>query len=81
VTAEQLHGADREQAWQQIVAAVPRFSGYQQKTDREAAAFVSRTASSHSASTAGARSASAPGAADGVTRPRRVVPGLGQHDG
>jgi deazaflavin-dependent oxidoreductase (nitroreductase family) len=35
VTAEQLHGADREQAWQQIVAAVPRFSGYQQKTDRE----------------------------------------------
>lgn len=35
VTAEQLHGADREQAWQQIVAAVPRFAGYQQKTDRQ----------------------------------------------
>ena len=35
VTAEQLHGPDREQAWQQIVAAVPRFAGYQQKTDRE----------------------------------------------
>jgi deazaflavin-dependent oxidoreductase (nitroreductase family) len=35
VTAEQLHGTDREQAWQQIVAAVPRFAGYQQKTDRE----------------------------------------------
>ena len=35
VTAEQLHGTDREQAWQQIVATVPRFAGYQQKTDRE----------------------------------------------
>jgi deazaflavin-dependent oxidoreductase (nitroreductase family) len=35
VTAEQLHGTDREQAWQQIVAATPRFAGYQQKTDRE----------------------------------------------
>jgi len=35
VTAEQLHGTDREQAWQQIVAAAPRFAGYQQKTDRQ----------------------------------------------
>jgi deazaflavin-dependent oxidoreductase (nitroreductase family) len=35
VTAEQLHGADREQAWQQITTAAPRFAGYQQKTDRE----------------------------------------------
>ena len=35
VTAEQLHGAERETAWQQIVAAAPRFAKYQQKTDRE----------------------------------------------
>nr|WP_062341706.1 nitroreductase/quinone reductase family protein [Herbidospora sakaeratensis] len=35
VTADQLHGAEREQAWQQIVAASPRFAGYQEKTDRE----------------------------------------------
>ncbi len=35
VTAEQLHGAEREQAWQQIIAAAPRFAGYQRKTDRE----------------------------------------------
>ena len=35
VTAEQLHGAERDQAWQQITAAVPRFAGYQQATDRE----------------------------------------------
>jgi deazaflavin-dependent oxidoreductase (nitroreductase family) len=35
VTAEQLHGAEREEAWQQITAAVPRFAKYQQKTDRE----------------------------------------------
>ena len=35
VTAEQLHGAEREQAWQQIVTAVPRFAQYQVKTDRE----------------------------------------------
>ena len=35
VTAVQLHGPDREQAWQQIVAAAPRFAGYQQKTDRQ----------------------------------------------
>jgi deazaflavin-dependent oxidoreductase (nitroreductase family) len=35
VTAEQLHGAEREEAWQQIAAAAPRFADYQQKTDRE----------------------------------------------
>ena len=35
VTAEQLHGAEREQAWAGIVAAAPRFGQYQQKTDRE----------------------------------------------
>jgi deazaflavin-dependent oxidoreductase (nitroreductase family) len=35
VSAEQLHGTDRAAAWQQIVAAAPRFGGYQQKTDRE----------------------------------------------
>ena len=35
VTAEQLHGAERAQAWQQIAAATPRFAQYQDKTDRE----------------------------------------------
>jgi deazaflavin-dependent oxidoreductase (nitroreductase family) len=35
VTAEQLHGTERAQAWQQIVTAAPRFAKYQQKTDRE----------------------------------------------
>jgi deazaflavin-dependent oxidoreductase (nitroreductase family) len=35
VTAEQLHGTERDQAWQQIAAAAPRFDGYQRKTDRE----------------------------------------------
>jgi deazaflavin-dependent oxidoreductase (nitroreductase family) len=35
VTAEQLHGAKRDQAWQQITASVPRFAKYQEKTDRE----------------------------------------------
>ncbi|MBE1582125.1 nitroreductase/quinone reductase family protein [Nonomuraea angiospora] len=35
VVAEQLHGAEREQAWQQITAAAPRFAQYQVKTDRE----------------------------------------------
>jgi deazaflavin-dependent oxidoreductase (nitroreductase family) len=35
VSAEQLHGEERGQAWQQITAAAPRFAGYQQKTDRE----------------------------------------------
>ena len=35
VTAEQLHGAERAQAWQQILTAAPRFAKYQQKTDRE----------------------------------------------
>ena len=35
VTAEQLHGAERTQAWQQIAAAAPRFAQYQGKTDRE----------------------------------------------
>jgi deazaflavin-dependent oxidoreductase (nitroreductase family) len=35
VTAEQLHGAQREQAWQQITTAAPRFAQYQDRTDRE----------------------------------------------
>jgi deazaflavin-dependent oxidoreductase (nitroreductase family) len=35
VTAEQLHGAERAQAWQQIADATPRFAQYQRKTDRE----------------------------------------------
>jgi deazaflavin-dependent oxidoreductase (nitroreductase family) len=35
VTAEQLAGAEREQAWARIVAAQPRYAKYQQKTDRE----------------------------------------------
>jgi deazaflavin-dependent oxidoreductase (nitroreductase family) len=35
VTASQLHDADREQAWQQITTASPRFGQYQSKTDRE----------------------------------------------
>jgi deazaflavin-dependent oxidoreductase (nitroreductase family) len=35
VMAEQLHGAERDQAWQQITAAAPRFAQYEEKTDRE----------------------------------------------
>lgn len=35
VTADQLHGDEREEAWQQIIAAAPRFAEYQVKTDRE----------------------------------------------
>ncbi|HEX8008710.1 MAG TPA: nitroreductase/quinone reductase family protein [Trebonia sp.] len=35
VTAEQLSGTTREEAWRQIVAAQPRFVKYQQKTDRQ----------------------------------------------
>jgi deazaflavin-dependent oxidoreductase (nitroreductase family) len=35
VVADQLHGPERETAWQQIITAAPRFAQYQQKTDRE----------------------------------------------
>jgi deazaflavin-dependent oxidoreductase (nitroreductase family) len=35
VSAEQLHGPERAQAWEQITAAAPRFAQYQHKTDRE----------------------------------------------
>jgi deazaflavin-dependent oxidoreductase (nitroreductase family) len=35
VTAEELHGAERDEAWRQITATAPRFAQYQQKTDRE----------------------------------------------
>jgi deazaflavin-dependent oxidoreductase (nitroreductase family) len=35
VRAQQLHGAERDQAWQQITASAPRFAGYQGKTDRQ----------------------------------------------
>ncbi len=33
--AEQLHGTERAEAWQQITSAAPRFARYQVKTDRE----------------------------------------------
>ena len=36
VTVEQLSGDERSKVWQQVVVAqVPRFGGYPQKTDRE----------------------------------------------
>jgi deazaflavin-dependent oxidoreductase (nitroreductase family) len=35
VTAGQLHGAERAEAWQRITAASPQFARFQQKTDRE----------------------------------------------
>ena len=35
VTAELLTGDARDQAWQRIIAAQPRFAGYEEKTDRE----------------------------------------------
>ena len=35
VTAEQLHGSEREEAWERITTAAPRFAQYQVKTDRE----------------------------------------------
>ncbi|MEU7858648.1 nitroreductase/quinone reductase family protein [Nonomuraea sp. NPDC049141] len=35
MVAEQLHGVERADAWQQIVGAAPRFAQYQVKTDRE----------------------------------------------
>jgi deazaflavin-dependent oxidoreductase (nitroreductase family) len=35
VIAEELHGTEREEAWQQITGTAPRFAEYQHKTDRE----------------------------------------------
>jgi deazaflavin-dependent oxidoreductase (nitroreductase family) len=35
VTATQLHGPERQEAWSQITTAAPRFAQYQTKTDRE----------------------------------------------
>ena len=35
VTAEELHGPEREQAWQQITAAAENFRRYETTTDRE----------------------------------------------
>jgi deazaflavin-dependent oxidoreductase (nitroreductase family) len=35
VVANQLHGAERDEAWRQITTTAPRFAKYQQKTDRE----------------------------------------------
>jgi deazaflavin-dependent oxidoreductase (nitroreductase family) len=35
VTQQRLEGADREQAWQRITAAQPRYAKYQSKSDRE----------------------------------------------
>jgi hypothetical protein len=33
-TAEQLHGTERDEAWQQIIAAAPRLAKYHDKSDR-----------------------------------------------
>ncbi|MEU4238531.1 nitroreductase/quinone reductase family protein [Actinoplanes sp. NPDC026619] len=35
VTAEQLHGAEHEAAWQRITTEAAQFAGYQTKTDRD----------------------------------------------
>jgi len=35
VIAEQLHGAERDEAWHQITTAAPQFGKYQEQTDRE----------------------------------------------
>jgi deazaflavin-dependent oxidoreductase (nitroreductase family) len=35
VSAEQLHGTEREAAWQKLTGVIPRFGGYAEKTDRE----------------------------------------------
>jgi deazaflavin-dependent oxidoreductase (nitroreductase family) len=35
VSAEQLHGTEREAGWQTLTAAIPRFGKYAEKTDRE----------------------------------------------
>ena len=35
VSAEQLHGTEREAAWQTLTAGIPRFGTYAEKTDRE----------------------------------------------
>jgi deazaflavin-dependent oxidoreductase (nitroreductase family) len=35
VRPELLTGADREEAWRQVVSLSPGYAGYQQKTDRE----------------------------------------------
>jgi deazaflavin-dependent oxidoreductase (nitroreductase family) len=35
VTAHQLHGSERDEAWKQITATAPRFAGYERKTDRQ----------------------------------------------
>jgi deazaflavin-dependent oxidoreductase (nitroreductase family) len=34
VVPEVLTGVEREEAWRAVVAAAPRFAGYQEKTDR-----------------------------------------------
>src|SRR6266508_5623520 len=34
VTAEQLNGERREEAWQRIIASQPRYASYRRKTDR-----------------------------------------------
>jgi deazaflavin-dependent oxidoreductase (nitroreductase family) len=35
VTAEQLEGQARDEAWQRITASQPRYAGYESKTDRK----------------------------------------------
>jgi deazaflavin-dependent oxidoreductase (nitroreductase family) len=34
VTAQELHGTERDEAWRQITASAPRFAQYEQTTDR-----------------------------------------------
>jgi hypothetical protein len=43
VSAEQLHGDVREQAWHHITSTADRFAKYEQKTDRELSVVRLRT--------------------------------------
>src|SRR5215469_541295 len=43
VTAEQLHGGERDQAWQQITTSVPRFGQYASQADPRSASRPARS--------------------------------------
>lgn len=47
VSAEQLHGADRESAWRQIIKTSPRFAKYTEKTDRSMPVIRLHTRAAH----------------------------------
>jgi deazaflavin-dependent oxidoreductase (nitroreductase family) len=81
VTPEQLAGERRDEAWQRITTAQPRFAKYQTKTDRSLPVIRLVPAGTADAPTAGTADATTAGPPDATTAGTPDAPTDGTADG